>query len=363
MLIVLHEFLGRLLRDLLEFAVAPTKTGHTVCYDDDALLVTHNRNERTLSGLIGDLSPQTLRRNKKESDEEGPQNHHPYKLTVRGTSRIYFSGTRQARMANHQERKRKVCASVEIVSPGQNGTTEVQRDARHRHVVPEKPRFCARIMVRPGGFDLPTFWFVGGKGARRQTTPADKSQQNQQITQMTFCSFWTVLYPVHGQFQRERLPGVLVDACFIWTRPRCLTTVLTGVFFNRTVSRLLSIEVGTASCTRSARERAAATCAGLAPRKWTLILVVALTPSKTPKFARPVSLKHWHSQFSGSSELAMHPQPFLHSHAHSPAPHFAIARLLRWAVKIVLINQVVRQSQALSGLAPHPRFTFAAQSS
>jgi hypothetical protein len=196
-----------------------------------------------------------------------------------------------------------------------------------------RKEWCAR-----GGFELPTFWFVAGKDARRQTTPGDKSQRNQQITQMTFCSFWTVLYPVHGklhgQFQRERLRllGLFADAPRILTKPRCLMTVRMGVFFNRTLSRLSSNEVGTASSTRSARESATATCEAGAPRR---VRLISLVPSKTPKFGGLNPPKHRHSQLAGSSELAMQPQPFVHSHSHSPAPHFAILHPRKRSLKIV----------------------------
>jgi hypothetical protein len=108
------------------------------------------------------------------------------------------------------------------------------------------------------------------------------------------------------------------------TKPRCLITFRTGVFFRLTVIRLLSIFVGTASSTPSARERDVATCEAGAWRNlsWTLV-----TFAKTPKFGavRPPKQRHTHSV--GSSELEIHPQPFLHSHSHSPAPHLAIEHL------------------------------------
>jgi hypothetical protein len=168
-------------------------------------------------------------------------------------------------------------------------------------------------------------WYIARQGVagHMESDACVAIEQVGSLDQLINDRLWAVF---HGQFQRERLRGLLAGAPRISTKPRCLTTVRTGVFFNRTVSRLLSSEVGTASCTRSARERATATCTALAPRKWTLILVVALTPSKTPKFGGLNPPKHAHLQSKGSSELEMHPQPFLHSHEHSPAPHFAIVR-------------------------------------
>ena len=50
----------------------------------------------------------------------------------------------------------------------------------------------------------------------------------------------------------------------------------------------------------------------------------------------------------------MQPQPFVHSHSHSPAPHFAMIRLRRSSVETASINQVGRESQVLSSLAPRP---------
>jgi hypothetical protein len=161
-----------------------------------------------------------------------------------------------------------------------------------------------------------------------------------------------VSYPVHGQlhghFQRERLRLL---APRILTKPRCLMTVRMGVFFNRTLSRLSSNEVGTASSTRSARESATATCEAGAPRR---VRLIALTPSKTPRFGGLNPPKHPHSQSVGSSELAMQPQPFVHSHVHSPAPHFAIVHLRGWSVETVSIKQVGRESQVPSGSCPPP---------
>jgi len=175
--------------------------------------------------------------------------------------------------------------------------------------------------------------------AVQQATPTYKSQSNQRGKRSAFSWFRLALYSVHGHlhghFQRERLRGLFVDARRISMKPRRLITVRMGVFFNRTLSRLSSSEVGTARRTRSARERATATCEALAPRKCTLILVVALTPSKIPKFGALVPPKHLQSQLSGSSELAMHPQPFVHSQSHPPAEHFAILDLPAWALKIV----------------------------
>jgi hypothetical protein len=52
--------------------------------------------------------------------------------------------------------------------------------------------------VRPGGLELPTFWFVGGICELQQTTPADKSLQNQREMLSAFGSFRLALYPVHG---------------------------------------------------------------------------------------------------------------------------------------------------------------------
>lgn len=116
-------------------------------------------------------------------------------------------------------------------------------------------------------------------------------------------------------------------------KPRCLNTARTGVFFSRTLSRLLSIEVGTASSTRSARERAIATSEPRAPRIVRSILVGL--PCKTPKFAPLDPPKHRQSQLSGSSELAIQPQPFVHTQSHPPAEHLAIVHPRKWSLKIV----------------------------
>jgi hypothetical protein len=168
--------------------------------------------------------------------------------------------------------------------------------------------------------------------ALRGPTAADNTQRNQRRTRTHLGWRRTVLYPVHGQshgqFQRERLRRVSM-------KPRCLITFRMGVFFNRMLSRFSSNLVGTARSTRSARERATATSEPRAPRIVRSILVRALTPDKTPKFAPPATPKHRHSQLVGSSELEMQPQPFLHSHPHSPAPQFAIVHLREWPLKIV----------------------------
>jgi|HubBroStandDraft_2_1064218.scaffolds.fasta_scaffold3548284_1 hypothetical protein len=44
-------------------------------------------------------------------------------------------------------------------------------------------------MVRPGGFELPTFWFVGGLLALQQTIPAYTDLKNQLETLATVASF------------------------------------------------------------------------------------------------------------------------------------------------------------------------------
>jgi hypothetical protein len=122
---------------------------------------------------------------------------------------------------------------------------------------------------------------------------------------------------IHGHFQRGRVR--------ISTRPRRLITVRMGVFFNRTLIRLSRIEVGIARRTRSDRERATATCEARTPRIFTSTFVVGpATPDKTPIFPTDDPRKHQQSQLSGSSDIAMQPQPFVHSQSHSPAPHFAI---------------------------------------
>jgi hypothetical protein len=156
------------------------------------------------------------------------------------------------------------------------------------------------------------------------------------------------LRTIHGQFQRERLRllGLFADAPRILTKPRCLMTVRMEVFFNRTLSRLSSNEVGTASSTRNARESATATCEAEAPRR---VRLISLTPSKTPKVGGLNPPKHRQSQLVGSSELEMQPQPFVHSQSHSPAPHFAILHPRKRSVRIDSIDQVTRQSQVLSG--------------
>jgi hypothetical protein len=54
-------------------------------------------------------------------------------------------------------------------------------------------------MVRPGGLELPTFWFVGGNCPLHGTTAADNTQRNQQKATFGLGSRRTALYPVHGQ--------------------------------------------------------------------------------------------------------------------------------------------------------------------
>jgi hypothetical protein len=195
---------------------------------------------------------------------------------------------------------------------------------------------------------------TGGKLRAQQQTTADNSLRNQEGQGTAFGSRWMVSYPVHGQLhgqsQRERLRllGLFAEVPLILTKPRCLMTVRMGAFFNRTVSRLSSNEVGTASSTRSARESETATCEAGA---WRRVRLISLAPSKTPKFGALNPPKHRQSQLVGSSELAMQPQPFVHSHVHSPAPQFAIEHLHRWSVETASINQVGRESQVLSGLS------------
>jgi hypothetical protein len=57
--------------------------------------------------------------------------------------------------------------------------------------------------VRPGEFELPTFWFVGGNYAPRRTTAADNTQRNQRKTRTHFGWRRLVLYPVHGHSHRQ----------------------------------------------------------------------------------------------------------------------------------------------------------------
>jgi len=72
-------------------------------------------------------------------------------------------------------------------------------------------------MVRPGGLELPTFWFVGGFRTTRQHTPANKSQWNQRIMPPALGPRWLVLYPVHGQSH-----GQFFQPCArsLWTNPQ-----------------------------------------------------------------------------------------------------------------------------------------------
>ena len=58
-------------------------------------------------------------------------------------------------------------------------------------------------VVRPGGFELPTFWFVGGKSTRQQTTAANNTQRNQRKARLVFGSRRMVSYPVHGQLHGQ----------------------------------------------------------------------------------------------------------------------------------------------------------------
>ncbi len=58
-------------------------------------------------------------------------------------------------------------------------------------------------VVRPGGFELPTFWFVGGNCALHGTTAAYNTQRNPRKTQLAFGWRMTVLYPVHGQLHGQ----------------------------------------------------------------------------------------------------------------------------------------------------------------
>ena len=57
--------------------------------------------------------------------------------------------------------------------------------------------------LRPERFELPTFWFVGGIFALQETTPAYKSQRNQQKQSRAFGWFRLALYPVHGQLHGQ----------------------------------------------------------------------------------------------------------------------------------------------------------------
>src|SRR5215469_344596 len=56
-------------------------------------------------------------------------------------------------------------------------------------------------MARPERFELPTFWFVGGIFALQETTPAYKSQRNQQKQSRAFGRFRLALYRVHGHLR------------------------------------------------------------------------------------------------------------------------------------------------------------------
>jgi hypothetical protein len=58
-------------------------------------------------------------------------------------------------------------------------------------------------MVRPGGFELPTFWFVGGNCALQGTTAANNTQRNQRKAPKVLGWRKTVLYPVHGQLHGQ----------------------------------------------------------------------------------------------------------------------------------------------------------------
>jgi hypothetical protein len=61
--------------------------------------------------------------------------------------------------------------------------------------------------VRPGGFELPTFWFVGRFCALHGTTATDKAQRNQRKAPLDFGSFRLALYPVHGQSNGQSGPA------------------------------------------------------------------------------------------------------------------------------------------------------------
>jgi hypothetical protein len=72
-------------------------------------------------------------------------------------------------------------------------------------------RFC-NFCGAPGGFELPTFWFVVRFCALQGTTAADNTQRNQRKAPRVLGSRSTVLYPVHGhshgQSQRELVRNV-----------------------------------------------------------------------------------------------------------------------------------------------------------
>jgi len=56
------------------------------------------------------------------------------------------------------------------------------------------------FLARPGGLELPTFWFVGGNRATRQPTATYKDQRNQRKAAKAFGWFRLVYDTVHGQF-------------------------------------------------------------------------------------------------------------------------------------------------------------------
>ncbi len=58
-------------------------------------------------------------------------------------------------------------------------------------------------MVRPGGFELPTFWFEVRFQRRQQTKANDKHLKNQRKTLSVFGWRRTVLYLFHGQLHGQ----------------------------------------------------------------------------------------------------------------------------------------------------------------
>jgi hypothetical protein len=147
------------------------------------------------------------------------------------------------------------------------------------------------------------------------------------FTQIAFCEGFVLSGSWVFSMSRHHLQRP--PAPFISTRPRRLTTVRTGVFLHRRVRRFSSREVGMAIRTRSDRERATATCEARTPRIFTSTFVPGpLTLDKTETFPTVEFPKHQQLQVSGSSDIAMHPHPFLQVASHPPAEHFAIAHPL-----------------------------------
>jgi hypothetical protein len=54
-------------------------------------------------------------------------------------------------------------------------------------------------MARPGGLELPTFWFEAQFRPRRGTNPSNEMQQNKGNSAVCFAPFCTRLYGLLGQ--------------------------------------------------------------------------------------------------------------------------------------------------------------------